>query len=240
MFTQYDVIISVIVLILITMSFFKGGIRSILGMVKWYGAAILTLIFYPYTKLMVEEFMQPSEIINGIAVFLVYVVAVVVLSIINRILIAAMGDSVGGFLDKLIGALVGFTIGYIIAATIHFSLAIAFKDNKPDWFKNGKLYVFTEHGSNIIAGYLKDAAEEMGQDFGSELPEGDTDSGKEAVEDGFEDLQDGVRDKLKDIDNSKPQMNSIQIRIRARELKEQGYTADEIKEIIKEEAARAD
>jgi uncharacterized membrane protein required for colicin V production len=237
MFTQYDVIISVIILILVTVSFFSGGIRSILGMIKWYGAAFLTVAFYPYTKQIVEQVLQPSDVINGVAVVVVYIVAVILLAIINRILIAAMGDTVGGFFDKFIGAIVGFTIGYIIAATMHFALEISLKQDQPAWFKNGKLYEFTKFGSDILRSYLKDVVDEIEDDIGVETNiDQDVPEREDIIQDGLIDLKESVSDAINSDAVKEFSLPPSEIRRRARELKEEGYNADEIKEIIRKES----
>ena len=56
--TNFDIITIVVLLIFTTISFFKGGIGSILSLAKWYGAGVLSVMFYPEAKQVTEEALE--------------------------------------------------------------------------------------------------------------------------------------------------------------------------------------
>jgi len=122
MYTQYDVIVLVAILIFTTISLIKGGVASIIGIAKWYGAFFIALMFYPYVKQMVEEVVADSIVANAAAVFGVYIFAVIILALLGGVIVRSFGLFVGSVPDKLIGGAVGFAIGYLIASSVHFGV----------------------------------------------------------------------------------------------------------------------
>ncbi len=166
MLTQFDAIVAIGVLIFMTLGFFKGAIKSILGLGKWYGAGVLTLLFYPQASELVAQYMQPGMIANGIAVFFTYIIALIGLSVVIGILVAALGGTVGGPGDKLLGAIIGATIGIIIASTGHYFIRSFGGGSDPQWLKDGKTYDITAQGADKLQGYFKDVVQNMGTDMG--------------------------------------------------------------------------
>jgi uncharacterized membrane protein required for colicin V production len=166
MFTQFDIIVSFITLLFATMGLFKGAIKSILGLGKWYGAGVFTLLLYPKVSEVVGQYMQPGMVANGIAVFLTYVTTLIILSILIGIFVAALGGTVGGAGDKLMGAVVGVTIGLIIASTAHYFIRSFGGGADPSWLKKGTTYEVTSKGADRLQDYFKDVVNKMGTDMG--------------------------------------------------------------------------
>jgi uncharacterized membrane protein required for colicin V production len=221
MYTQFDVVALVTLLVFITISMIKGGIKSVLGIGKWYGAFFLALAFYPYTKSIVESVMQPSPIINGVAVFLVYIIALVILSLIIAVIIAALGNTIGGVFDRLLGVIVGLGLGYIIVSTIHFAVSVVHNNDDPSWLADGKTYQFTKYGSEMLASYFNDELSSMTGDLGIDMPDVSAPSSGN--------IPNVVRDNLNTGDSN---INIEALMERARELKNLGYSPEEVKSII--------
>ncbi len=166
MLTQFDIIVCVITLLYVTWGFFKGAIKSILGLGKWYGAGVLTLILYPKIKTLLAAQLPDGMVLNAVAMIATYVAVLVLLSIIVSILVSALGGTVGGPSDRILGAAVGLTIGIIIASTAHYFIR-SFKGGKdPDWLQKGETYQITSQGADKLQGYFKNVVQNMGVDLG--------------------------------------------------------------------------
>ncbi len=227
--TNFDIIVSVIVLIFITFGLFKGGIGSVLSMFKWYGAFIVSMILYPHAKEMVSQIIQPSVVVNAVSIIGIYVAALIVLSIINGVLSVAFTAIVGNIIDKILGIIIGTLIGVIIVCSVHFGVNSAFGGNDPDWLKAGQTYDLTKAGSDLMKEYLNGDASKMAEDLGMKL-------GAKA-----EDNQSGAAEALKNVaqdavDNA-PSMEALtpdKIREIVRKLKAQGFSEQEVIQMIKD------
>lgn len=235
MYTQFDVISLVTVLIFITIGLVKGGVRSVIGILKWYGAFIVALMFYPYVKTLVAEVIVDSPLANAGAVILVYIAGLLVLALIGEVIVKSFGLFIGGFLDRMIGAIVGFLIGYVIISSAHFAIKEVFKDNVPEWFEDSKTYAYTEYGSEFLKDYLQGSVDSVKDDFGMESEiqkyEPEDDMGSDMQDNnGFEDAQEKSQQISGDLE-----INLQKILERANQLKDMGYEPDEIKSIIEQE-----
>ncbi len=218
MFTQFDIIVSFIILLFMTFGLFKGAIRSILGLGKWYGSGVLTILFYPQVRDVVAQYIQPGMIVNGVAVFVTYIVALIALSIVIGIFVAALGGTVGGPGDRLLGAAVGVTIGAIIASTGHYFIRSFNGGTDPDLLKKGSTYELTSKGADKLQEYFKDIVSKMGSDMGmmkSMDPSG------------------GLADKIKQFQTSTgSQIDFDKLKEAVRLMKEEGMEPSQIKDMI--------
>lgn len=153
-YSQFDVIVITILLISSTIGFFKGSIRGILSALKWYGAFLISIAFYPTAIQIVETILQPSPVNNIIAVILVYITALIVISIIIGVILRALGGTVGGTLDRLLGAGIGFAVAYFIVSSVHLAVEKMNGGNAPDFLQNGKTYNFTKTGSELASNLI--------------------------------------------------------------------------------------
>lgn len=218
MFTQFDALVSVVAFIFMTLGLFKGAIKSILGLAKWYGAGVLTLLFYPKASELVASYMQPGMVANGIAVFITYIAALILLSIIIGIFVAALGSTVGGPGDRLMGAIVGITIGVIVASTAHYFVRSFAGGTDPDWMKEGKTYEVTSVGADKLQEYFKDVVKNMGVDMG-------------VVKD--LDPSGQLADKIKAFQESTGgEIDMAKLKEAIRMMKENGFEPNQIKDMI--------
>lgn len=216
--SQFDIIVYVSALIFLTLGFFKGAIKSILGLAKWYGAGIFTVMFYPHIRELVEAQVGAGMAANGVSIIGTYIVALVALSILIGIFLTALGSTVGGGSDRIMGAMVGMTIAAIIVSTGHYFLRSFNGGNDPDWLRGGKTYALTSQGADILQGYFKDVVKGMGVDLGLAKnidPTGD------------------IANKIKEFQNETgSDIDYAKLKDAVRMMKEDGMSPDQIKDMI--------
>lgn len=151
MFTYFDVIVSVVMIICTLTSYARGFVRDFLSLLVWIGAGLLTIFFFPYAADAFESVFRHSVVVSVVAVVLVYVIFLFLLSLLNNVLLSASRDVRGGGFDKSLGALFGLGKGFIIASLLHFSIAEISGEKEPNWLI-GETYGLTKHGAAIING----------------------------------------------------------------------------------------
>ncbi len=148
-------IIDLIYLVITTLSlvkcYKKGFVLSILSMMKWVLAYIITLIIFPRIKPFLKNIIDNEYILDiglGITIFVVVIFLVLM---INKGISKAIRYTGIGSLDTLFGFFFGFLRAYIISVCIFSGIHIVYNHDK--WPINvDKSYTFPyiEKGSNYL------------------------------------------------------------------------------------------
>ena len=129
----------------------KGFVLSILSMMKWVLAYVITLIIFPRIKPFFKDIIDNEYILDiglGITIFVVIIFLVLM---INKGISRAVRYTGIGSLDTLFGFFFGFLRAYIISVCIFSGIHIVYNYDK--WPINvDKSYVFPylEKGSNYL------------------------------------------------------------------------------------------
>lgn len=159
MFTEFDVLVSVIILISTIISFMNGIAKDLLSLVGWVGAAAVTLLFFPFAASLMDELFRSSRVVNIAAVIIVYVIALAGISVINSMILDNLREFRLGPVDRSMGAVFGLFKGVVIVSIIHFSI-ITVAEKEPDWLAEGETYGLTSSGAGIIHNMTKGYVEE--------------------------------------------------------------------------------
>ncbi len=227
--TNFDIIVSVIVLIFITYGLIKGGIGTVLSMFKWYGAFIVSMLLYPIAKDAVSEIVQPSVAVNAISVIGIYVVSLIVLSIICKLISAAFTAIVGNLVDRALGVILGLVMGVLIVSGVHFGINSAFDGEDPDWLKAGQTYEITKSGSDLMKDVLDDDALKIAQDLGVKLGSKASEN-QAAIASPLNDAAQGTVSNLPENFKITPE----QIKAFAQKLKAEGFSEQQVIDMIKQ------
>ena len=148
-------IIDLIYLIITTLSLIKcyrkGFVLSILSMLKWLLAYVITLIIFPKIKPYLEDIIDNEYVLDlglGISIFIIVIFFVLM---INKGISKAIRYTGIGSLDTVFGFFFGFLRAYIISVCIFSGIHIVYNYDK--WPLNvDKSYVFPylEKGSNYL------------------------------------------------------------------------------------------
>ena len=146
-----DLIYLVITILSLIRCYKKGFVLSILSMMKWLLAYVITLIIFPRVKPFLENIIDNEYILDiglGITIFVVVIFLVLM---INKGISKAVRYTGIGSLDTLFGFFFGFLRAYIISVCIFSGIHIVYNYDK--WPINvDKSYVFPyiEKGSNYL------------------------------------------------------------------------------------------
>ena len=146
-----DLIYLIITILSLIKCYKKGFVLSILSMMKWILAYIITLIIFPRIKPFLKDIIDNEYILDiglGITIFVVVIFLVLM---VNKGISKAVRYTGIGSLDTLFGFFFGFLRAYIISVCIFSGIHIVYNYDK--WPINvDKSYTFPylEKGSNYL------------------------------------------------------------------------------------------
>ena len=146
-----DLIYLVITILSLIKCYKKGFVLSILSMMKWLLAYIITLIIFPRIKPFLKNIIDNEYVLDiglGITIFVVVIFFVLM---VNKGISKAVRYTGIGSLDTLFGFFFGFLRAYIISVCIFSGIHIVYNQDK--WPINvNKSYTFPylEKGSNYL------------------------------------------------------------------------------------------
>ena len=146
-----DLIYLVITILSLIKCYKKGFVLSILSMMKWLLAYIITLIIFPRIKPFLKNIIDNEYVLDiglGITIFVVVIFLVLM---VNKGISKAVRYTGIGSLDTLFGFFFGFLRAYIISVCIFSGIHIVYNHDK--WPLNlDKSYTFSylKKGSNYL------------------------------------------------------------------------------------------
>ena len=146
-----DLIYLVITILSLIKCYKKGFVLSILSMMKWVLAYIITLIIFPRIKPFLKNIIDNEYVLDiglGITIFVVVIFLVLM---VNKGISKAVRYTGIGSLDTLFGFFFGFLRAYIVSVCIFSGIHIVYNYDK--WPINvDKSYTFPylEKGSNYL------------------------------------------------------------------------------------------
>jgi len=146
-----DLLYLVITILSLIKCYKKGFVLSVLSILKWLLAYIITLIIFPKAKPYLEDIIDNEYVLDvglGVAIFVIVIFLVLM---INKGISKAVKYTGIGSLDTVFGFFFGFLRAYIISVCIFSGIHIVYNYDK--WPINvDKSYTFPylEKGSNYL------------------------------------------------------------------------------------------
>ena len=121
--TYVDFVAIAVILISAVLAYARGLLRETLSIAGWVGAAIVAYIFAPSVEPLMHEIPVLSDIIGGtceLGIFasfgVVFILALIVISLFTPLLTGIVRGSALGSLDSLLGFLFGIARGVLLVA----------------------------------------------------------------------------------------------------------------------------
>jgi len=154
-----DIIIVGVILVSGALAFFRGVVRELLSIVGWVVAAGVAYYGFnalrPYTRQLID-----SPLVADLATgALLFVAALVTMSVIGHALSRRVRESHLGALDRSLGFVFGVLRGAIIVSIAYLMIAWAVPpDEQPDWLRQARALPLVEYGAGLIAHAIPAAA----------------------------------------------------------------------------------
>ena len=135
----------------------RGFVHEVFSIVGWIGAIAATLYCVPFVQPYARQFIK-TEILADLATgTLIFLFALVVLSILTRSLSSKIKNSALNALDRALGFLFGLIRGalVIVIAYIGFELLVSQKDH-PDWLRGARTMQLVGPAADLLIANLPD------------------------------------------------------------------------------------
>ena len=152
-FKLFDYFILSIILVSMFFGFYKGFIQSILGLLTWVGAVIITvvtqeklsifLIYYLDQIPLVNKTLLPNIISTILSIIFIFLISLMILKKIRTIISSEFQkSSIGYYFDKIIGLIYGLVFGILIISITIIIVDKIFSNNftKLSFIKESELY----------------------------------------------------------------------------------------------------
>ncbi|WP_319520298.1 CvpA family protein [uncultured Martelella sp.] len=137
--TLFDLIVVGVVLFSALLAMVRGFSREILSLLAWGLSAVIAYFAYPWLAPSLEGFLGDARLAMAGAFAIVFLIALVLLSLVTTRFADYIIDSRAGVLDRSLGFVFGLVRGVLILA-----VAVAFWNwlvgdaQSPDWIRNAK------------------------------------------------------------------------------------------------------
>jgi len=146
-----DIFYIVITILSLIKCYKKGFVLSILSMIKWLLAYIITLLIFPKIKPYLKNIIDNEYVLDvglGITIFIIVIFLVLM---INKGLGKAISYSGIGSLDTIFGFFFGFIRAYIISICIFSGVHLVYNYDKwPINLDKSYIFPYLEKGSNYL------------------------------------------------------------------------------------------
>ena len=146
-----DLIYILITILSLIKCYSKGFVLSILSMLKWLLAYIVTLIIFPRVKPYVKNIIDNEYVLDvGLGVT-IFILAIFLILLINKGISRAIKYTGLGSLDTIFGFFFGFIRAYIISICIFSGVHIVYNYDKwPINLDKSYTFPYLEKGSNYL------------------------------------------------------------------------------------------
>jgi len=148
-FSLLDWLIVAIVVYCIAISWFKGFVREVLGLITVLAAVLLAAWFYRGVGGLFKDVVSTGNIALFLGFSLIFVMTLLVGFITIWLVTKFMKFAKVDWADRLLGAAFGFIRGWVFSAAV--LLALTAFEIQPEKLKNSELAPYFLPGSRVIA-----------------------------------------------------------------------------------------
>ena len=146
-----DLIYILITILSLIKCYSKGFVLSILSMLKWLLAYIITLIIFPRVKPYVKNIIDNEYVLDVGLGIIIFIFVIFLILLINKGVSRAIKYTGLGSLDTVFGFFFGFIRGYIISICIFSGVHIVYNYDKwPINLDKSYTFPYLEKGSNYL------------------------------------------------------------------------------------------
>jgi membrane protein required for colicin V production len=137
----------------------RGFSREVLSIASWVAAAVAAYLFYPAVLPYVAPYIDNEKLAMGAAAGIVFIVALIVVTIITMKIADFIIDSRVGALDRTLGFLYGAARGVLVVAVglLFFNWLVG--ANPPAWIAEAKSKPLLESVGTKLESFLPDDPE---------------------------------------------------------------------------------
>ena len=147
-----DIVVIAIVLLSGLFAFARGFVKEALSVAAWMGAGFAALYGLPYATPLAERFLPKGEAAEGAAALVVFLVALIILSLLTSAIASRVKDSSLSAIDRTLGLVFGLVRGLVVVCLVYiaFSWALPAKQQQPTWIAEAKTLPLLQNGADRL------------------------------------------------------------------------------------------
>ena len=162
----FDYFIIIIIAISIVFAFIKGFVQSLLGLLTWIGAVLITLIFYENLSNFILSYINKITFLEktGLTVIIATILSIPFIFLVSLIFLKKIKSlistnfqksSIGNLFDKIFGIIYGFFFGLIIISISIITINKLYDNfSSTKFVKNSQIYPYLDKfNKNFIIKY---------------------------------------------------------------------------------------
>jgi membrane protein required for colicin V production len=118
-----DGAVAALLLLSAVLASLRGFVHETLGILGWIGAVVAALAFYPLAAPLLSGVLSEPWMRASVAAFVIFLVALIVLSLIARWLAGVVRNSALGPIDRALGFLFGLARGAVVVLIAYIGAA---------------------------------------------------------------------------------------------------------------------
>ncbi len=147
-----DIGIAALLLISAVFAYARGLVHEVLSVAGWIGASFATVYGFPYLKPFARQLTGIDIVADFGAGIVIFVVALVLLSLITRRISKMVKSSGLGAIDRSLGFLFGLARGALIVVVAYIGLGMVYPgDEQPKWIHQARSMELIAPGATWLA-----------------------------------------------------------------------------------------
>lgn len=147
-----DIVVIAIVLLSGLFAFARGFVKEALSVAAWIGAGFAALYGLPYATPLAERFLPNGEVAEAAAALVVFLVALIILSLLTSAIAGRVKDSSLSAIDRTLGLVFGLVRGLVVVCLVYiaFSWALPAKQQQPTWIAEARTLPLLQTGAERL------------------------------------------------------------------------------------------
>ena len=143
-----------------------GFVRTVLAMLSWVGAGLVTIWGFTYVQQPAQELVGSKLFGNVVAGVGVFVGALIVFSVVSHLLSSLVRRSPLNALDRTLGFAFGLALGVALVSVVWIGAAPYIpkeKEQQPEWLKGARTLPLIERSARLVVALLPPGWSRAGQ-----------------------------------------------------------------------------
>lgn len=150
-----DIGVGVLLLVSALLAYARGLVKEILSIAGWIGAMFATVYGFPYLRPYARELTDIDIVADFAAGIVLFVVALVLLSLFTRHISKAVKNSALNAIDRSLGFLFGLARGALIVVVAYIGLGMVYpEDDQPAWVLHARSLELIKPGARLLASLI--------------------------------------------------------------------------------------
>ncbi len=164
-FTVFDLMVLAVLAVSALLAFLRGFIHEVLAVLAWLGAIFAVFYGLPYVRPYAQDIIANPLIADIAAGAFIFIAALIVLSLVTRLMTTRVRDSALNALDRSLGFVFGLARGAVLVCLAYIALQWMMPPGRqPAWLAEARTRPLVASGAEFLRGLVPDEAREQTAD----------------------------------------------------------------------------